>query len=81
MQGTDEIFQIPSSQSSKVQPTGRVGDVSISRTQKPSNITAKAPVPSYLFCTHHADRFALEEMVNELGNEGAAGEIQNYKIT
>lgn len=44
-------------------------------------MTANAPTSSYLLCTHHADRFALEEMVNELGNEGAAGEIQNDTIT
>lgn len=34
---------------------------------------------SYLFCAHHANRFALEEMVNELGNEGAAE--KRYKMT
>lgn len=42
-------------------------------------MTDKAPFSPYLLCTHHADRFALEEMVNELGNEGAAQE--RYKMT
>lgn len=42
-------------------------------------MTDNATTFSYLFCTHHADRFALEEMVNELGNEGAAE--MKYKMT
>lgn len=44
-------------------------------------MTPTAPISPYLLCTHHADGFALEEMVNELGNEGAAGEVQNDTIT
>ena len=42
-------------------------------------MTARATIFSYLFCAHHANRFALEEMVNELGNEGAAE--KRYKMT
>lgn len=29
------------------------------------------PISSHLFCSHHANWLALEEMGDELGNEGA----------
>lgn len=36
---------------------------------------------SHLFCPHHADWLALEEMVNELGDEGATGKEQNNQYS